>query len=199
MKAHAGAGSENRNMGCNMMKHIAGYCVIATCLLPAFAVAQEVVLTGKTKSAISATVAPLNNFDVTDDKGGWFESGLTMQQLGGWDTPYAVEARLRVLSTSGTFQVRLDAPLEIRNQADPQKVFQRPSVTLAPEDGQPKPIVMGQSTTFQNPAPPVAGEDSTGYYNLAVAAYPPQGGFKTTAGTYSGVLSLTFEPVIKTR
>ncbi|MBJ9680691.1 hypothetical protein L0Z42_19610 [Burkholderia multivorans] len=182
-----------------MTKRIAGYGLIAACMLPVLAMAQEVTLSGKTSSTITATVAPRGTFDVTDEKGGWFDSGLEMKQLGGWDAPYEVEARLRVLSTSGTFQVRLDTPLEIRNQADTQKMFQRPSVTLAPDGGQPKSIVTGQGTTFSNPVPPVAGEDSVGYYTLAVAAYPPAGDFKATAGTYSGVLSLTFEPTIKTR
>ncbi|MGY6241258.1 CS1 type fimbrial major subunit [Burkholderia ambifaria] len=173
------------------------YFLMILFLSPAPASAQAVVLTGKTTSKITAHVSGPNRFDVTDDKGGWFEQGLAMQQLGGWNTPYEVAARLRVLSTSRDFQVRLDEPLQIRNQGDPTKAFRQPSVSLGAEDGQPKALAVGQSTTFTNPAPPVAGTDSVGYYNLAVSAYPPEGDFKTTAGTYSGVLSLTFEPVVK--
>ena len=69
-------------------------------LLPALASAA-VVLTGKTSSFVTASVSRPNNLIVTDDKGGWFEQGLEMQQLGGRETPYEVSARLRVISTSG--------------------------------------------------------------------------------------------------
>lgn len=180
-----------------MKKCIVGCLWAASAFLPALALAQGINLTGKTTSRITATVAPLNKFEVTDDKGGWFEQGLTMQQLGGWDTPYEVKARLRVLSTSRDFQVRLDEPLQIRNQTNLTQVFRRPAVSLGADDGASKPLAVGQSTGFQNPAAPVPGSESVGYYNLTVSAYPPEGDFKSTVGTYSGVLSMTFEPIIK--
>ncbi|WP_257786144.1 hypothetical protein [Burkholderia ubonensis] len=40
-------------------------------------------------------------------------------------------------------------------------------------------------------------QDWEGFYNLSIAAYPPDGDFRSTAGTYSGVLSMTFEPLDK--
>ncbi|KAG8150042.1 hypothetical protein [Burkholderia catarinensis] len=177
-----------------MKKRILGGTLAALVCLPALA-AEQIDLLGKTTSKITARVV-LNHFEVTDE-GGWFTQGLEMRQLGGWNTPYEVQARLRVLSTSRDFQVRLDEPLQIRNQADLKKMFRQPSVSLGADDGQPKVLAVGQSTTFTNPAPPVAGTDSVGYYNLVVSAYPPEGDFKTTAGTYGGVLSVTFEPVVK--
>lgn len=155
-----------------MKNGILGGALAALVCLPAFA-AEQVVLVGKISSKVTAHVIA-DKFEVTDDKGGWFEQGLVMQQLGGWNTPYEVTARLRVLSTSRDFQVRMDEPLQIRNQADLKKVFRQPSVSLGADDGQPKMLAVGQSTTFTNPAPPVAGTDSIGYYNLAVSAYPPE-------------------------
>ncbi|WP_269501791.1 hypothetical protein [Burkholderia sp. IMCC1007] len=155
------------------------------------------VLAGKTTSKVSARIVKPNKLIVTDDKGGWFDNGLEMQQLGGWDTPYDVQARLKIVSTSGVFQVRLDAPLTITHQSNPALAFRTPTVKLGAEGGVSKPIVIGQGAEFKNPAPPQAGADSIGYYTLDVSAYPPAGDFKSTAGTYSGVLSMTFEPVVR--
>ncbi|MBN3816246.1 hypothetical protein G3N57_06275 [Paraburkholderia sp. Se-20369] len=180
-----------------MRNRIVGCVLAVSACLPALASAQAVILTGKTTSRIIASVVPLSKFEVSDDKGGWFEKGLEMQQLGGWNTPYEVKARLRVLSTSRDFQVRLDEPLQIRNQANLTQVFRRPGVSLGADDGASKPLAVGQSTSFQNPAPTAPGTDSVGYYNLTVSAYPPEGDFKSTVGTYSGVLSMTFEPVVR--
>ncbi|MEK6430404.1 MAG: hypothetical protein V4796_19205 [Burkholderia cenocepacia] len=101
------------------------------------------------------------------------------------------------MSTSGVFQVRMDEPLTIRNQSNAAQVFRSPKVLLGNEDGQPKALSVGQSVQFQNSAPPVAGKDSEGYYGLAISAYPPEGDFKSTVGTYTGELSMTFEPVVK--
>ncbi|VWD21555.1 hypothetical protein BLA18112_05392 [Burkholderia lata] len=166
-------------------------------LVSAVAHAQTITLTGKLQSKVTAQVAKREVLTVTDDKGGWFDSGLTMQQLGGWTTPYEVQARLKVVSSSGVFQVRMDDPLMIRNQSNAAQVFRSPKVLLGNEGGEPKALAVGQNAQFQNPAPPVAGADTTGYYTLAISAYPPEGDFKSTVGTYTGVLSMTFEPVIK--
>lgn len=171
------------------------YLILVLGLSPALAPAA-VILKGKTSSKVTAHVTRPDNLLVTDEKGGWFEQGLEMQQLGGWDTPYEVSARLRVVSTSGLFQVRLDEPLQIRNQANPLQVFRTPKVQLGVEGEGLKPLAVGQSTAFRNPEPPAEGEDSVGYYGLTISAYPPEGDFKNTTGTYSGVLSLTFEPVV---
>jgi len=171
------------------------HLLLALGFLPTLAPAA-VVLTGKTTSKVTAHVSRPNNLFVTDDKGGWFEQALEMQQLGGWDTPYEVSARLKVVSSTGVFQVRLDEPLQIRNQANPILMFRAPNVRLGVEGGDLKPLAVGQGVEFRNPAPPAEGEDSVGYYGLAISAYPPEGSFKNTSGTYSGVLSLTFEPVV---
>lgn len=169
---------------------------LALGLLPTLASAA-VILNGKPSSKVTAHVTRPNNLFVTDDKGGWFDQGLEMQQLGGWDTPYKVDARLRVVSSSGLFQVRLDEPLQIRNQANPTLVFRTPEVRFGAEGENQKVLAVGQGTEFRSPAPPAEGEDSVGYYGLAISAYPPDGNFKNTVGIYSGVLSLTFEPVVK--
>ncbi|TCW83039.1 hypothetical protein C5O80_18295 [Burkholderia sp. SRS-46] len=182
-----------------MKRNCIGYLLAAALLLPALASAQGVNVTGKIQSKVTAKVVRMFTFDVTDDKGGWFDRGLEMQQLGGWNTPYEIKARLRVVSTSRDFQVRLDEPLQIRNQLNSAQVFRQPAVRLGADDGAPKPIVVGQSAGFQNPAPATPGVDSTGYYTLSVSALPPDGDFKSTVGTYSGVLSMTFEPVVKAR
>ncbi|KVV55669.1 hypothetical protein WT27_25510 [Burkholderia territorii] len=166
-------------------------------LLSVAASAQHVTLTGKTTSKITAHVARPANLIVTDEKGGWFDHGLEMQQLGGWDTPYEVQARLKVVSTSGIFRVRLDSPLTIRHQSNPALAFRRPMVKLGAEFGELKLLAIERSAEFRNPAPPVAGADSVGYYVLDVSAYPPTGDFKSTAGAYSGMLSMTFEPVVR--
>ncbi|KER74463.1 hypothetical protein HR51_05210 [Burkholderia cepacia] len=179
-----------------MNRHcIVGLLMVA--LLSPVAAQTDIVLTGKTTSRVTARIVRTPVLTVTDDKGGWFERGLEMQQLGGWDTPYEVSARLRVTATVRDFQVRLDEPLQIRNQAKPTQVFRRPSVNFGAEGGTPNLLAVGQSTAFQNPPPAAQGGESVGTYVLSVAAYPPEGDFRSTVGQYSGVLSLTFEPVVK--
>ncbi|VWB59150.1 hypothetical protein BAR24066_02730 [Burkholderia arboris] len=177
-----------------MKQHIWGCLLAASACLPMCAAAQEI--KGKTVSKVTARVVRADNLIVTDDKGGWFGSGLTMQQLGGWDTAYEVQARLRVVSTTGRFRVRMDEPLDIRTQAKPAVVFRSPAVSLGAEGAERKPLVVGHGVDFQNPAAPLPNVDSEGYYNLAVSAYPPVGDFKSTAGTYTGTLSLVFEPLV---
>lgn len=172
--------------------------LIVLLLVPTVALSEDkVFLSGKTTSKITAKVVERDKLTVTDVAGGWFDNGLEMQQPGGWTTPYEVQARLKVTSTKGTFQVRMDEPLTIRRQSNPVQVFRSPKVLLGNEGGEPRALSVGQNTQFQNPAPPVAGTDTVGYYNLAISAYPPEGDFKSTAGTYSGVLSMTFEPVVR--
>ncbi|KVN02997.1 hypothetical protein [Burkholderia diffusa] len=172
--------------------------VVFMALLPKLATA-DVILSGKTTSKVTAQVIKRNNLVVTDDTDGWFDQGLEMQQFGGWETPYEVQARLKVVSTSGTFQVRLDAPLEIRNQSNAAQVFRSPKVTLGSDGEAQRQLTMDRSVEFSNPAPPEEGVDSVGHYNLTVSAYPPEGDFRSTVGTYSGVLSMTFEPVVKAK
>lgn len=167
----------------------------AVATLPAVAMA-DLILKGKVSSTVSAYVKPNNNLFVTDDKGSWFDQGLEMAQLGGWDTPYEVQARLKIVSSTGVFQVRLDEPLQIRNASNGAQVFVRPKVELGAEGEASKTVVVGQGAEFTNPPRTVPGEDTLGYYDLTVSAYPPEGNFKETTGAYSGVLSLTFEPVI---
>lgn len=161
------------------------------------AAADQIDLKGKTASRITATVIASSSLQVTDDKGGWFDQGLIMQQLRGADSPYETQARLRVISTTGAFQVRMDRPLELRNAANAAQVFRQPKVSLAAEGNEPKVLAVGQDTRFQNPLAPVAGEDAVGLYDLAISAYPPDGNFKETAGSYIGELSLVFEPVVR--
>ncbi|MBR8656101.1 hypothetical protein KDH83_22580 [Achromobacter sp. Marseille-Q0513] len=151
-----------------------------------------ITVTGKTSSTIKAYVKPLEFIAVTNELGGW-QDNLEMQQLGAWNTPYEVALRLRVTSLPNKFQVRLDAPLVLQNAKN--QVFRQPVVTLAPEGGAPKPLLVGQSAEFENPAPSVEGTNSVGMYALKVAALPPEGDFRDVAGTYQGVLSMTFEPV----
>ncbi|MGB3433894.1 hypothetical protein [Achromobacter sp.] len=173
-------------------------CLLLTLgILSAAASAVNIIVGGDTTSKITATVKAANRLLVTDDKGGWFDQGLALQQQRGWESPYETQARLRIVSTTGAFQVRMDRPLEIRNTANPAQMFRQPKVSLAAEGGEQKILAVGQDTRFQNPLPPAAGEDSIGYYGLAISALPPQGNFKETAGNYVGELSLVFEPVAR--
>lgn len=172
-------------------------CLLASLgALPGLAFATDIDLQGKVTSTITATVSAKNNLLVTSDTGGWFDQGLEMSQMGGWDTPYAVQARLKIVATDRDFQVRLDEPLQIRNASNAAQVFLQPQVELSAEGQAPKALVVATATAFQNPVQNVAGEDSVGYYGLSISALPPLGTFKETSGTYTGVLSLTFEPVI---
>jgi len=164
--------------------------------LPAVAFAVDIDLQGKVTSTITATVSKQNNFFVTSDTGGWFDQGLKMSQSGGLDSAYAVQARLKVVSTNRDFQVRLDEPLVIRNASNASQVFLQPIVELNAEGQVPKTLAVATPTVFKNPVQGGAGVDSIGYYGLSISAYPPAGTFKETGGTYTGVLSLTFEPVI---
>lgn len=182
------------------MKRIAArICLLlALAVLPAATPAEvNIVVTGKTTSRISATVRAPNKLLVTDDKDGWFDQGLAMQQQRGWDSPYETQARLRIVSSSGAFQVRMDRPLEIRNAANAAQMFRNPKVTLALEGGEQKVLAVGQDARFQNPQALVVGEDSIGYYGLSISALPPAGTFRETAGNYVGELSLVFESVAR--
>ncbi|MEB7861194.1 hypothetical protein NGK12_11540 [Raoultella ornithinolytica] len=134
---------------------------------------------------------------MTDDSGGWFSKGLEMRQTGARHSPYEVTAGLRVTSSGVAFQVRMDEPLRISNQANNSLVFQSPAVTLTADGGTPTPLAVGQSKPFTNPAPGLPNTDSVGHYTLKVSAMPPDGQGGSTVGVYSGVLSLTFEPVVK--
>lgn len=183
------------------MRHCIAKCLlIGSVVLPLVAAsqtpAQVVLVRDKPFSTITAHVAALDKFEVTDDKGGWFGGGLAMQQTGGLNSPYEVEARLKVVSTKGAFQVHLDGPLQIVNQADPSLVFQSPTITLAGDGGARVPLEIGNEKKFTNP-PAAANTDSVGYYTLTVSALPPAGGLKSTVGSYVGVLSLTFEPQVR--
>lgn len=171
--------------------------LLALAMLPAAAPAVNIDLRGKTTSAVTATVTASNRLLITNDMGGWFTQGLAMQQLRGWDSPYETQARLRIVSSTGKFQVRLDRPLEIRNTANAAQMFREPKVSLTAEGSDQKVLAVGLNTQFQNPPAPVAGDDSIGYYQLAISAYPPDGDFKRTAGNYAGELSLVFEPVAR--
>ncbi|MBN3823265.1 hypothetical protein G3O00_06495 [Burkholderia sp. Ac-20384] len=185
-----------------MRKFILNGMLAAVVCLPMFASAaaspEELVLliNGKRTSTVTAKVVRPNNLIITDEKGTWFPQGLTMQQLGAWETAYEVEARLHVVSTTGKFQVRMDQPLDIRNQAKPTLAFRKTAVSIGAEGGEPKPMVVGQAIEFDNPTPPSPNVDSEGFYSLAVSAFPPEGDFKSTAGTYTGELSLVFEPIV---
>ena len=172
-------------------------CLLATLGALSTGVATaDIILEGKTSSNITATVSAPNNLLVTSDTGGWFDQGLQMSQPGGWDSPYEVQARLKIVSTERDFQVRLDEPLELRNASNAAQVFQQPKVQLSAEGQAPKTLAVATATAFENPVQNVAGEDTVGFYGLSVSALPPEGTFKQTSGTYTGVLSLTFEPVI---
>jgi hypothetical protein len=175
-----------------MNSKIVGCVLVATFAFMAQAHAQTITLRGNTKSKVTARVFKPDNLIVTGAEG-----GLVMQQFGGWDTPYEVSGKLRVESSSGIFQVKVDSPLEIRHQTKPEQIFRTPSVRLGLVGEALKPLLVGQYTEFHNPPATVEGEDSRGEYDLAVSAYPPEGNFKNTSGTYSGILSLTFEPVVR--
>lgn len=179
-----------------MRKNIVGCLLAVLAFVPALAAAQIILVNGNHESKVTAHVVRPNNLIITDDQGGWFGQGLTMQQLGGWETPYEVQARLRVVSTTGKFRVRMDQPLEITNQAKPTQAFRSPTVNLGAEGADLKPLTVGQGIEFENPAPPSPHIDSEGYYKLAVSAYPPPGDFRSTVGTYTGTLSLIFEPIV---
>ncbi|WP_176048596.1 hypothetical protein [Burkholderia sp. BCC1644] len=179
-----------------MRKWVYKWMLIGLTALPTLASAQIILITGKTTSKVTASVTRANNLIVTDDKGGWFENGLKMQQLGGWETAYDVQARLRIDSTTGRFRVRMDQPLQIVNQAKPTLAFRNPTVSMGPEGAVLSQLSMEQGVEFRNPAAPDPNVDSRGYYALAISALPPAGDFKSTVGTYTGTLSLTFEPII---
>ncbi|MCU7649743.1 hypothetical protein [Pseudomonas piscis] len=171
-----------------------GLLLVTGTLIP-LAHSSDVILSGKSTSTITAFVKNPNNLFVTDSFGGWFDQGLEMQQPGAWNSPYQVQARLRIVSSSGVFQVRMDNEPQIRHIKNTTMLFRQPSVSLGLEGEPMKPLAVARNTEFKNPKASNMGEDSTGYYQLAVSALPPAGSFKDTSGTYSGELSLTFEPV----
>jgi len=171
--------------------------VLFLLLVSTLACAQNIVVVGKNTSRITARVVRTDNLIVTDDQGGWFDNGLRMLQRGGWTAPYEVQARLKVVSTTGTFQVRLDAPLVIAHQSKPSLLFRNATVKLGNEGETPKLLSVGRNTPFRNPVPATADMDSIGYYVLDVAAYAPEGPLEDVGGTYRGELSMIFEPVIE--
>lgn len=141
--------------------------LLLLCLLPALSQA-EVVLKGKTSSRVSAHVVRANTLTVTDPLGGWYEQGVAMTQPGAFNSPYQVVLPLRVTSSSGLFQVSLGNPLVLQHQENPLLQFTQVEVKMGAVDGA-----------------------------LQISAVPPVGEFDAVTGTYSGVLSLTFEPVLE--
>lgn len=116
-----------------------------------------------------------------------------MQQLGGWTTPYEVALRLRVTSLPNKFQARLDAPLVLQNAKN--QVFRQPVVTLGTDGGAAKPLQVGQNAEFENPKPSVEGRTPSACTSSRWPPCPPRYDFRDVAGTYQGVLSMTFEAV----
>ena len=93
------------------MKKLVMLCILATFgTLPVAAGATDINLLGKVTSTITATVSAKQNLVVTSDTGGWFDQGLEMLQSGGWDTPYTVQARLKIVSPSGIFKCAWMSP-----------------------------------------------------------------------------------------
>ncbi|MCA7936090.1 hypothetical protein [Burkholderia cepacia] len=180
-----------------MRARIFGLLLAALASLPTTGAAAEGILlvSGKTESKITAHVIRPDILDVTDANGGSLDRGLKLEQLGGWETAYEVQARLRVVSTSGQFRVRLDEPLRIVHQSKPAQAFRSPMVRFGAEGNAMQPLAVGQGISLRNPTPPSPDVDSIGFYDLAVSAFPPEGDFKSTSGTYTGTLALTFEPL----
>lgn len=170
--------------------------VLLLCGLPLMGHA-DVILKGKTTSRISGHVIQSNNLFVTDESGGWYEQGLTLQQPGGFHTPYEVEVPLRITSSSGIFQVHMDDPLVLQNEARPELQFRDVAVKMARQGEPLQALAVSTNITFHNPPAATEGEDSIGHYLLNISGLPPAGEFKAVTGTYNGVLSLTFEPVIE--
>jgi len=165
-------------------------------LLPAFAQA-EIILKGKISSRVTGHVIKANNLFVTDEKGGWYDQGVAMDQSGGFSTPYEVELPLRVTSSSGVFQVSMDTPLVLQNETKPELQFRNMSVKMAQVGEVLQPLAVANQVQFRNPAAAAEGEDTVGHYLLDISGYPPAGEFKQVTGNYTGVLSLTFEPVLE--
>ncbi|WP_456311376.1 hypothetical protein [Serratia proteamaculans] len=166
------------------------------CLLPCVGQA-DVVLGGKITSKVTGRVIKANNLIVTDEQGTWYGQGLKMDQLGGFETAYEVIAPLRITSSTGKFQVRMDNPLVLQHQSKPGLTFRDVVVKMGQLGEEQQLLEVAKNTSFTNPAATTEGEDSIGHYLLNVAAMPPEGEFKSVTGTYSGVLSLTFEPLVE--
>lgn len=169
--------------------------LLLLCLLPALSQA-EVVLKGKTSSRVSAHVVRANTLTVTDPLGGWYEQGVAMTQPGAFNSPYQVTLPLRVTSSSGLFQVSLGNPLVLQHQENPLLKFTQVEVKMGAVDGALQPLSL-TGRPFRTPPAPLPGEESTGDFVLQISAVPPVGEFDAVTGTYSGVLSLTFEPVLE--
>lgn len=164
------------------------------CLLTVTAHAS-VVLTGKTSSKVTGHVVRPNNLFVTDENGGWYQQALALEQ--GGREAYSIAIPVRVISTSGTFQVHMDSELRLQHQANPQLLFRNVTVSMGLTDAAGQLLAVGNNVSFTNPASAGTGQDSIGHYLLKVSGLPPAGNFMQVMGTYSGVLSLTFEPVVK--
>jgi len=169
--------------------------LLLLCLLPALSQA-EVVLKGKTSSRVSAHVVRPNTLSVTDPLGGWYEQGVAMTQPGAFNSPYQVTLPLRVTSSSGLFQVSLGNPLVLQHQENPLLQFTQVEVKMGAVDGALQPLSL-TGRPFRTPPAPLPGEESIGDFVLQISAVPPVGEFDAGTGTYSGVLALTFEPVLE--
>lgn len=178
-----------------MMALVRKNALLLLCLLPALCTAQ-VILKGKTSSTVSGHVVRANTLLVTDDHGSWYEQGVIMRQSGAFNSPYEVTLPLRVTSSSGVFQVRLDSPLILQHQDRPALQFRPAEVKMGATDDTQQTLTL-TSQVFRNPPAASQGEDSVGDFLLSITALPPAGEFNTVTGTYSGVLSLTFEPVLE--
>lgn len=179
------------------MKSLLKLTALLWCLLPDAGQAA-VVLNGKITSKVTGHVVLRNNLFVTDEHGGWYEQALKMDQLGGFDTAYEIDVPLRITSSTGVFQVRMDAPLVLQHQTRPELMFRDTAVKIGPVDKGLQQLVVGNNIRLTNPPSGSEEQDSIGHYLLNITGFPPEGNYKAVTGTYSGVLSLTFEPIVET-
>lgn len=156
--------------------------------------AVEITPNSKTKSTITATVKPFNVIDVTSAQGNWPDP-LELEQLGAFGSPFEAKFELKVFSSPAKFQVKLEAAPTLIHAS---KRFRSVEVSLEPltGGGVPQVIPVTPNKIFlTNPAPIPPVTASIGHYMLKIRAQPPDGKLHEIGGTYTGRLSMTFEPV----
>lgn len=184
------------------MKKIIWTSILAIqALLPATAwSAIAITPESKTTSKITATVKSAAPFEVTDAFDGW-PNIIELEQppTTAWGAPFEgqLQIKVKVPAPSWTFQVTLAA---VPTLVLGDKQFQSIQVQLQPltsGNAQTIPLTPNKLTLAHPPAGAIPATGwNIGHYMLKISAQPPNGKPQNLGGTYTGKLSMIFEPVV---
>lgn len=182
-----------------MKKIILASLLLTQALLPATAwCAIEITPDSKVTSNITATVKSQSPFEVTDMNDGW-PSLMELEQppTTSWGAPFEgqLQLKIKIPAPSTSFQVSLSATPTLSSASKQfQSVEVRMQSLVSGSSAQLIPLTPNKLTLSYHGSASIIGWN-TAHYMLKVSAQPPSGKPQNLGGTYTGKLSMIFEPV----